>query len=212
MKEKDILDLLKKTGAIITDSHIVYTSGRHGKAYVNKDALYVHAGETSKLCSEMAALYQDEDIDVVAGPAIGGVILSQWIAYHLSNKKGKEVLSVFAEEDESKARIFKRGYDKLIKGKRVLVVEDVLTTGGSVKRLVQAVHALGGRVVGCVAICNRGGASESDIGGAPLKALINLEFESWDEADCPLCRENVPVNTDVGKGREYLKKRGELKD
>ncbi len=208
MNENEMLEMLKRLEAIITESHIVYTSGRHGSAYVNKDAIYLHTQETAKLCEQMASFYSNYEIDVIAGPTVGGVILSQWVAYFLSSKRGKEVLSVFAEEDENKNRIFKRGYDKLISGKKVLIVEDILTTGGSVKKMVEAVRALGGEVIGCVAICNRGGVGSEDIGGAPIRSLTSVKLDSWEEADCPLCKEGRPVNTNVGKGRDYLKKKG----
>lgn len=208
MNENEMLEMLKRLEAIITESHIVYTSGRHGSAYVNKDAIYLHTQETSKLCEQMASFYSNYEIDVIAGPTVGGVILSQWVAYYLSSKRGKEVLSVFAEEDENKNRIFKRGYDKLIANKKVLIVEDILTTGGSVKKMVEAVRALGGEVVGCVAICNRGDVGSADIGGAPIRSLTSVKLDSWEEADCPLCKEGRPINTNVGKGRDYLKKKG----
>lgn len=208
MNESEILKMFKDVGAIITDSHIVYTSGRHGSAYVNKDAVYPHTEVISKLCKEMALRFKDEGIDVVAGPTIGGVILSQWVAHYLSGLSGKKIYAVFAEADEEKNRFFKRGYDKLIPGKKVLIVEDILTTGGSIKKVVRAIRKIDGIVAGCAALCNRGGVSGADLGDIPaLKALVDIDMESWEEAACPLCKKGVPVNTDVGKGREYLQRK-----
>lgn len=205
MNEKEVMKCLAETNAIITDSHFVYTSGRHGSTYINKDAVYPHTDAISKLCKEIARRFQDRDIDIIAGPTVGGVILSQWVAHYLSVFKNRKILSVFAEEDESRNRFFKRGYDKLIEGKNVLIVEDILTTGGSVKKVVDAVKMLGGIVVGVAALCNRGGVKEEDIGGVPfLDALVKIDLESWDEAECPLCREGVPVNTNVGKGKFFV--------
>lgn len=209
MNEAETRKILLDVGAIIADSHIVYTSGRHGSAYVNKDAVYPHTEITSKLCKEMAGRFKNTPVDAVAGPTVGGVILSQWVAHYLSEIYGREIYAVFAEEDENKNRFFKRGYDKLITGKNVLVVEDVLTTGGSVKRVVDAARTTGGKVVGCVAICNRGKVSAKDLGDIPrLESLINIDMDSWEEKDCPMCKEGTPVNTDVGRGREYLNRRG----
>src|SRR3989338_1831309 len=126
MNEQEVLQVLGKVGAVITDSHIVYTSGKHGTAYVNKDAVYPHTAETSRLCHAIAERFADDNVQVVIAPAIGGVILSQWTAHHLSEMNGHEVLGVYAEkhEDQSLAGrmhpsgdfVIKRGYDKHIAG------------------------------------------------------------------------------------------------
>lgn len=208
MTEAEILKMLSDVNAIITNSHLVYASGRHGSAYVNKDAVYPHTEVISKLCKEMAERFKDEQIDVVAGPTVGGVILSQWVAYFLTKSTGKKVMAIFAEEDADKNRFFKRGYDKLISGKNILIVEDILTTGGSVKKVVDAARKVNGKVVGVAALCNRGGISKKDIGDIPrLNSLVTITLDSWTEADCPLCKGKTPINTDVGRGREYLQKK-----
>ena len=206
MNEPEVLSVLGKVGAVITNSHVVYTSGMHGKVYVNKDAVYPHTAETSRLCRAIAERFADDNVQVVVAPAIGGVILSQWVAYHLSEITGREVLGVYAEKSASgDAFVIKRGYDKLIVGKNVLVVEDILTTGGSAKKVIEATRAIGGNVVGLGVLCNRGGITPEDVANVPkLTALVNMKLDAWDEAACPLCEQNVPVNTDVGKGREFL--------
>lgn len=206
MNEQEVLQVLGKVGAVIADSHIVYTSGKHGTAYVNKDAVYPHIKEISDLCRAIAQQFANDDVEVVIAPAIGGVILSQWTAHHLSEITGREVFGVYAEKAENgDAFIIKRGYDKIVAGKNVLVVEDVLTTGGSVKKVVEATRTLGGNIVGLGVLCNRGGITPEDVANPPkLFALVNVKFDAWDEAGCPFCAQNVPINTDVGKGREYL--------
>ncbi len=213
MNTQEVLQLLGKVGAVITKSHIVYTSGKHGTAYVNKDAVYPHTLDTSRLCAEIAESFRGDMVEVVIAPAIGGVILSQWTAHHftLMDRQNREVLGVYAEKSEGgDAFVIKRGYDKLIAGKRVLVVEDVLTTGGSAKKVIEAVRAIGGNVVGLGVLCNRGGIMPQDVADPPkLTALVNVTLDAWDEADCPLCAENVPINTDVGKGREFLARKQE---
>lgn len=202
-----VLRVLRRVGAVITDSHIVYTSGKHGSAYVNKDAVYPHTGETSQLCYMISRQFRDDNVQVVIAPAIGGVILMTWTAYHLSDWAGRDVLGVYAEKDGD-GFVIRRGYDKLVAGKNVLVVEDILTTGGSVKKVIEATRALGGNIVGLAVLCNRGGITSQDVGGVPkLFALANVKLDAWDEADCPLCASNVPINTDVGKGREFLARR-----
>lgn len=204
--EQDVLRLLGQVGSVITGSHIVYTSGRHGSAYVNKDAIYPHTRETQELCRALAMKFRGDDVEVVIAPAIGGVILTQWTAHLLAEMIRREVLAVYAEKAEGgDSFVIKRGYDKLVAGKRVLVVEDVLTTGGSVKKVIEAVRAAGGNVVGLGVLCNRGGITPQDVADVPvLHALTNVKLDSWSEAECPLCAQGVPISTDVGKGREFL--------
>ncbi len=204
----EILRLFEEAGAIITGSHFVYTSGRHSSVYVNKDALYVHTARVSELCRRMAQPYDAEAIDVVVGPMLGGIILAQWTAHHLNaRRRVGETLAVYAEKEgdgPDKTFVFRRGYDKHLQGRRVLVVEDVLTTGGSVRRVVEAVRTYGGEVVGVSALCNRGGVSAEALGGVPLHALLTLDLATFTEEDCPFCRQGVPINTELGKGLAFL--------
>ncbi|MFA4993982.1 MAG: phosphoribosyltransferase family protein [Bdellovibrionales bacterium] len=205
MTEQELLDILKETGGYITGSHIVTTSGKHIDTYLNKDAIYPHTHVTSAVCKAMAELFVDSNIEAVVGPALGGIILSQWTAYHLSELTGKEVLGIYAEKTANKDQILTRGYDALVRGKRVLVVEDILTTGQSLAKVVRSVKEVGGIVVAACAMINRAPDKvDSTVVGAPLKTLAELRLPAWDKADCPLCKNNVPINTTVGKGREYL--------
>ena len=206
MQEQEVLQILGKVGAVIINSHIVYASGKHGEAYVNKDAVYPHTKETSRLCRAIAEQFADDGVETVVAPAIGGVILSQWTAYHLSEITEREVFGVYAEKAEGgDAFVIKRGYDKVVAGKNVLVVEDVLTTGGSARKVFEAVRALGGKVVGLGALCNRGRVMPQDVADPPkMFALVNVTLDAWDEANYPMCKQGITINTDVGKGREYL--------
>ena len=210
-----MISILKKVGAMLTDDHFVYTSGKHGSVYINKDAVYPHTAETSEIGRLFAEQFKDLDIDVVAAPAVGGTILSQWTAYHLSQLKGKEVLAVYTEKDKGtlasaaeSEHIFRRGYDKLIQGKNVLVIEDLTTTGISVKKVVDAVKATGGNVVAVGGMGNRDPEHvNSQLGGAPFHALGVLKAEAFDEAVCPLCKKGVPINTKIGHGKKYLEEK-----
>lgn len=210
-----VIDILKKIGAVLTDDHFVYTSGKHGSVYINKDALYPHTAETSRVGELFAQQFKDLDVDVVAAPAVGGTILCQWTAFHLSALKGKEILAVYTEKDKGtlasaaeSEHIFRRGYDKLITGKNVLVIEDLTTTGISVKKVTDAVKAAGGRVVAVGVMVNRNpDGVNSDFVGAPFLALGVLKAEAFDEAVCPLCKKGVPVNTKIGHGKKYLEEK-----
>lgn len=198
----DKREFLHQIGAIVTNSHIVYTSGKHGSSYVNKDAIYPHTEITSQLCLEIASHFKDTQIEVVVAPAIGGVILSQWVAFHLTQILKKEVLGVYAEKNDD-AFIIRRGYEKLCASKRILVVEDILTTGGSVKKVVEAVRSVKGNIVGVAALCNRGNIKSEDLGNVPeLYSLIQVQLDSWEEKDCPLCQQGIPINKNLGKGKK----------
>lgn len=209
MNEQEVLALLGRVGAVITDSHIVYTSGKHGTAYVDKDMVYPHTADTSLLCRAIAEEFQSEGVEAVVAPEKGGIILSQWAAHHLSELTGREVLAFYAEKMDDGGFIIRRGgAAKRILGRRVLVVEDVLTTGGSAKKVIEVTRAIGGNVIGLGVLCNRGGITPQDVANPPkLTALVNVKLDAWDETICPLCKQNVPINTDVGKGREFLEEK-----
>ncbi len=202
---KDIVKILKDIKAIVADDHFVYTSGKHGSVYVRKDMLYPNTKKTSQVCKLFAEKFKNKDIDVVVGPSIGGIILSQWTAYHLSKLKKKEILGTFTEKDENSNQVFKRDYDKLVKGKKILIVEDLTTTGGSVKKAVNSVKKAGGKVVGVCVMVNRDPEKvTSKSVNAPLSYLGIFRAESFDANKCPLCKRNMPINTSVGHGKKYL--------
>ena len=206
-----ILDLLKQTGAVITGGHFVLTSGKHASVYINKDALYPHTEAASAVGREFADAAKHLEIDAVVGPALGGIILSQWTAHHLSKMKGKEVCGVYSEKTTDGGQAFTRGYDKFVAGKNVLVVEDLTSTGGSAKKVVEAIRAAGGKVTGVCVMVNRNPDEVTEAYfGAPFFALDTFKVEAYDEKDCPMCKSGVPVNTTVGHGKRFLeaKKRG----
>src|SRR3989344_1392548 len=203
MTESEVLDLLQKVGAF-RSGHFIFTSGRHSDSYVNKDALYPYTHDTSKLCKAMAERFAAKGIEVVIGPAIGAAILSQWVAYHLADMTGHEVYGAYADKDGQGGFILRRGYDALVKGKKVLVVEDLTTTGGSIKKVVETARSAGGDVVGAIAIVNRGGVGKSQVGDPKeFQSLVELHLESWDAPECELCKKGIPVNTDIGHGKEF---------
>ncbi len=206
MEQEQILRVLRGVGAVITGSHVVYTSGMHGSAYINKDAVYPYTHIISRLCEEIAQRHLYDNVDVVVAPAVGGVILSTWTAHHLSVRSKREIFGVYAEKVPGTSRFaLNRGYDKIVAGKNVLVVEDVLTTGGSAKAAVEAARACYGTVVAVAALCNRGGVTSEDLGMVPrLTALVTVSMSMHQAESCPLCAAGVPINTDVGKGREFL--------
>lgn len=207
------IEKLKKRALI--DGHFVFTSGRHSSVYVNKDAVYARTSEISKLCRIIAAQFAGFDPQMVIAPAVGGVVLSQWTTHHLSTLSKRDfsvpdpVLAAYAEKSkDGREFVIKREYAKLIPGKRVLVVEDVLTTGGSAKSVVKAVRKIGGEVIGVGALFNRGNVTKRKLGGVPkLFSICNEKMDDWPEDKCSLCVDGVPINMDFGHGAEFLSRK-----
>lgn len=206
MNEDEVLELLQKVGAFRA-GHFVLTSGRHAGSYILKDAMYAYTRETSQVCRAIAERFKDAGVEAVIGPAIGAAILSQWTAYHLCELTGREVYGVYADKDGQGGFIIKRGYDQVVKGKKTLVVEDLVTTGGSLRKVVEASRAAGADVVGAIAICNRGDVTRENVGNPPIfDQLLNVHLDSWEAAECELCEGDIPVNTDIGHGKDFLAK------
>lgn len=203
-REEKVKKILAKANAVLTNGHFVYVSTKHGDKYINKDAIYPHTKLIRELTKMWAEDFKKSGVEVVVGPAMGGVILSHDTATELSKLLKKDIPGVYAEKDGDGGFTFTRGYDAFVKGKKVLVVEDVLTTGGSVKKVIEMTRKAGGKIVGLGVIANRGNVKAKDVGVKKIDALINLQFNTMEAIDCTLCKEKVPVNTNVGKGKLFL--------
>lgn len=211
MNDPKIMQMFADVGAIISDSHFVYSSGRHSSVYINKDALYLHTKTTSWLCQLIARQYDLNQVDAVVGPVLGGIVLSQWVAHHLNaTRSSGETLAVYAEKGADSADLndkhffFSRGYDNYIAGKNILIVEDVLTTGGSARQVIELVRQHGGNVIGLSALCNRGNVQPEDVGNVTIQTLVKISLETYVAEACPFCQQQVPINTELGKGRAFL--------
>lgn len=203
MNEDEVLTLLQDVGAFRA-GHFVFVSGLHADTYVNKNAMYPYTREMSRLCKSIAERFVGKNVGAVVGPATGGIILSQWVAYHLSELEGREVYGTYADKD-GEGFVIKRGYDEVIKGKNVLVVEDLVTTGGSLRKTIGAARIAGGNVIGAVAVCNRGNVTQEAVGNPPeFISLLTVQLEQWPESSCELCERGIPVNIDVGHGKDFL--------
>jgi orotate phosphoribosyltransferase len=209
MKEwRSSLEVLESVNAVLTHDHFVYTSWKHGSAYVNKDAIYPHTRAVAYLCDCLAANFIMDDVQVVIGPEKGGIILSQWTAHHLTRRTFTEVLAIYAEK-EADQFLVERGYAKLISGKNVLVVDDVLRTGDTIQKVVEVARRHGGNVVGIGVICDQGYAAATELGDPArfpkVVVLTQVVLRTWTEKECPLCKADFPpVNPNFGKGKEFL--------
>ncbi|MDP2651005.1 MAG: phosphoribosyltransferase family protein [bacterium] len=197
----EVLEILKRVGAVVEGGHYIGVSGSHFGTYMNKDALYMHTEEVSKVCGIIAEKYAGEGIEIVAAPATGGIVLSQWTAHHLSSVEGREVLSIYTEKNKEGVQVLKRGYDVVAQGKRVLVLEDNVSTGNSVLQTIQAIKAAGADVVGVCALVNRDPKEVNTAKlGAPLNSLVEYPVEMYPKEDCPLCQKGVAININLGHG------------
>lgn len=176
------MNILEESGAI-RRGHFRLTSGLHSDIFLLCAQVMQSPARTARLAEAMARPFQDKDIATVVGPAVGGIIL----AYEVARVLGAR--AIFAEKAGTKMAL-RRGFS-LQTGERVLVVEDALTTGGSIGKVIEIVRAHGAQVVGAAVLVDRSNGA-IDL-GVPLHALLRLEARSWMPDQCPLCRERVPL-------------------
>ncbi|HVA87042.1 MAG TPA: orotate phosphoribosyltransferase [Candidatus Saccharimonadales bacterium] len=199
--------LFRRSGAL-TDGHFQLKSGRHSDRYLEKFLVLQDPAPTSELCAMWAVGHREADghatVDLVAGPTTGGVILAFETARQLGTR------GIFAEEvrrpDGSARRAFRRGF-RIEPGERVLLVDDILTTGGSILAMLPAVEEAGGEIVGCHVLVDRSGglaSLTSPMTGRsyPLRALWQLELPTWEPGPmtCPLCESGVPLHAPGSSG------------
>ena len=200
-------ELFRRSGAL-TEGHFQLKSGRHSERYLEKFLVLQDPAATSELCGFWAARYRDDDgrptVDVVAGPTTGGIIL----AFESARQLG--VRGIFAEEvtaaDGSRRREFRRGFS-IAPGERVLLVDDILTTGGSLLAMLPAVEATGGDIVGCHVLADRSGGlatltSPTTRRFYPLAALWTLDVATYEPgaSTCPGCGAGVPLHAPGSSG------------
>ncbi|MCL6611241.1 MAG: orotate phosphoribosyltransferase [Peptococcaceae bacterium] len=182
MTEKDrFLKIFQKTGAML-DGHFLLTSGRHSDRYFQCALVLQHPRYCGALCRELASRFAGEGITAVVGPAMGGIVMSYEVARRLSAR------SLFAERENGKMAL-RRGF-KIKAGERVLVVEDVITTGGSVKEVIDLVREAGGEVAGAAVLVDRSGGRAGL--GVRTESLLEIPAESYSPDQCPLCRQGLP--------------------
>jgi orotate phosphoribosyltransferase len=179
------MSTLRASGAM-REGHFLLSSGRHSGQYIEKFDLLRRPELASAACAFIAEQFQQQGIDVVAGPTTGGVIL----AFEIARQLGAQ--AAFAERSGAarRGREFRRG-TTFAPGSRVLVVDDILTTGGSVRETLEALRQHPVELVGVAVLVDRsGGAVEI---GAPLTALAQLDIATWEAANCPLCGQGVSL-------------------
>jgi len=180
-----VLETLRDSGAL-KDGHFVLSSGRHSDQYIEKFDLLRQPRATSEVCRLIVERFRDQGIDVVVGPTTGGVILAFEVARQLGVSAAYAERSLNAET----GREFRRGTTFPVGG-QLLVVDDILTTGGSLRETLDAVAGYPVEVAGVAVLVDRsGGGVELEV---PYVALATMDIATWDASDCPLCRNGQPV-------------------
>ncbi|MBF4508890.1 MAG: orotate phosphoribosyltransferase [Aeromicrobium sp.] len=183
LPENEVLDALRDAGAILS-GHFQLTSGRHSDTYVQCARVLEDPALTTRLAAAMAEQVAGRGVDVVAAPAVGGVIIGFAVAQALG------VRFIFSEREHG-VMTFRRGFG-VTPGERVLVVEDVVTTGGSVAEVIGLVRAAGAETVAVTSIIDRGGDKAFDV---ELLPLLQLEVESMEPHECRLCSAEIPIDS-----------------
>ena len=182
MTREEIIQIFEKTSAMLS-GHFRLTSGKHSNRYFQCAQVLQHPQHTEKLCRELAARFEGLGIETVIGPAMGGILVSYEVARALG------VRSLFTER-ENGSMALRRNFT-IAPGEKVLVVEDVITTGGSVAEVIEVVRSLGGEVVGVGVLVDRSNG-QADL-GVRTEALLNVTVETYEPEQCPLCAQGIPA-------------------
>jgi orotate phosphoribosyltransferase len=182
----DLLSVLREAGAL-KSGHFLLSSGRHSDQYVEKFDLLRNPRATERACNAFANQFRSDAIDVVVGPTTGGIIL----AFEVGRQLGCMAAYAERKSDGSSGREIRRG-TTFSPGQRILVVDDILTTGGSVRETLAALDQLPIEIVAVGVLVDRSGGRVV-FGETPLVALSTLDVKTWDPCDCDLCAKGIPL-------------------
>jgi orotate phosphoribosyltransferase len=187
------LALFMETGALL-DGHFQLTSGLHSNQYFQCAKVLQYPQHAELLCGEIANRFKTHQVEVVIAPALGGIVVGQEVGRQLRAR------TVFAERKDGAMQL-RRGFE-IRSGERVLVCEDVITTGGSVGEVIRIVRERGGLLVGVGFIVDRsGGRVKFDLGGGGVQyAVLHMDVIAYKPEECPLCRQRIPVTKPGSRG------------
>ena len=183
MTNEELMQILTETGAY-QSGHFKLSSGLHSGKYIQCSQLLKFPRIAEKVCAEIGELFKDENIEMVVGPAIGGIL----VAYEVG--RALNVPAIFAER-ENGVMTLRRGFH-VEPGTRCLVTEDVLTTGGSAQEVVELLQSKGAEVVAATSIIDRTPGNTIKL-KVPFKSLIQLSFPTHNPEECPMCKEGMPI-------------------
>jgi orotate phosphoribosyltransferase len=202
----DILKTLADRGAILTDRHFVYKSGKHGPHYINMDPVFPDTSLMNTICGELGLPFWPThgEVDTVVGAATGAIPLAVMTALRGGNGAEWPYPNYAWADKDGDDFVFERaGFVEQLAGKRVLVVEDLLNTGDTVKKVIAQVRKHGGEVIGVSVICNRGEETAESLGVPHLEQLASVRFVALPADACYLCQDSAPIVEDIGHGKEY---------
>ena len=191
LTQDDALALFRSSGAFL-EGHFILTSGLHSPHYVEKFRVLEFPQYTSRLCQQIAEDFGGNGVTVVLGPATGGIILAHEVGKHLG------VRAMFTERIDGKM-VLRRGFS-LTEQDRVLLVEDIVTTGGSIFEVIDTVKGTGATLVGLGFLVDRSGGRVDF--GIPAKPIITLDVVAYQPDDCPLCRQGIPAVKPGSSGKK----------
>ncbi|MGL4451632.1 MAG: orotate phosphoribosyltransferase [Sarcina sp.] len=177
-----VIETLKEAGALL-EGHFLLSSGKHSNRYCQCAKVLQHPEKAEKVLSVVADKLKEANIecDLVVGPAMGGVI----VAYELGRQLGKP--AIFTERENGEMTL-RRGFE-IKEGQKVIITEDVVTTGKSFKEAAAVIEAHGGEVVAVICMVDRTSEKVTDY---PMFSSVKLEIETYDADNCPLCKEGIP--------------------
>lgn len=187
MNPEEVKRIFENAEALLA-GHFALSSGNHSNRYLQCALVTQYPEHAAKLADALAAQYADQDIQVVLGPAVGGIVIAQEVGQALT-RLGKKVRVIFCERVDGKMSL-RRGFN-LKEGEKVLAVEDVITTGGSVKEAIDLAKTYGVDVIGVGTFVDRS-ATAPDL-GAPMTSLLKVNAEIFKPEECPLCKEGTPA-------------------
>lgn len=185
MKEPELLALFQQLG-VVSNGHFVLSSGRHSDEYWEKFRLLEWPRVTERLCCEIAGRYKQRAISAVVGPTTGGALLAQEVARQLDTR------CLLAEPASTGGRELRRGF-ALHPNERVLIVDDVLTTGLSLRETLGAIQLFQAAIVGIEVLIDRSGGEAIAQFDVPCRALLNVSARTYSPDECPMCAEGIPV-------------------
>ncbi len=185
MQEMEIMEILTKTGAY-QQGHFKLSSGLHSGAYLQCALVLQDPIIAARMCGVLAAKFRADNPDIIIGPAMGGIVLAYELARALNAR------AIFAERDAEGVMKLRRGF-KVFPGSKVLVAEDVLTTGKSVKEVIALLEKENVKPAGIACLVDRS-SRPVDFGGIKCESLIKLNIPAFQEGKCPLCQEGMPID------------------
>ena len=190
MKQSEVLNLLEWSGAILK-GHFKLTSGKHSDQYIEKFRLLENPIALDQICSSMADLYKNRDADLVISAAVGGILLAGGVGRYLNIKH------IFSERVKGEM-LFKRGFN-IEPGQKVVIVEDIVTTGGSINEIIELVEQYKAEILGIVSIVDRNDKLKRF--KYPYETLLNFPVQSWHEDECPDWLKKIPIKKPGSTGK-----------